>query len=119
MTAVGTTQTFYFALDLKNDPELIEIYKRFHEPAHIWPEIVAGIKEVGILEMKIFLAGDRLFMLLETPGGFDLDAGFKKMGELPRQREWAELMARFQQKLPFAKPGEHWVQLSQVFDLNS
>ena len=38
-------------MDLKNDPELIAKYKEAHDRLHAWPEILAGIREVGILEM--------------------------------------------------------------------
>lgn len=35
-------------LDLVDDPELVDFYVKAHSPLEIWPEIVAGIKEVGI-----------------------------------------------------------------------
>ena len=43
-------------MDLKDDPELIAEYKRRHSQEEAWPEIRAGIREVGILEdyMAIF-----------------------------------------------------------------
>jgi len=39
-------KTFCFALDLKDDPELIAEYKRYHEPDSIWPEVVESIRRV-------------------------------------------------------------------------
>ena len=38
-------------LTLKDDPELISRYLEAH--AHVWPEIIAGQHEVGILSMQI------------------------------------------------------------------
>ena len=38
-------------LDLRNSPELIAEYRKRHSQAEAWPEILAGIREVGILEM--------------------------------------------------------------------
>lgn len=53
-------------LDLRNDPELIAEYRRRHSRENIWPEVMAGIREVGILEMEIYILGTRLFMIVET-----------------------------------------------------
>ena len=44
-------------LDLRNDPELIAEYRRRHSRENIWPEVMAGIREVGILEMEIYILG--------------------------------------------------------------
>ena len=37
-------------LDLRDSPELIAEYRKRHSQAEAWPEILAGIREVGILE---------------------------------------------------------------------
>lgn len=50
-------------LELKNDPELIEAYVREH--SRVWPEVQAGIREVGILDMQIYALGNRLFMIMD------------------------------------------------------
>ena len=39
-------------LDLRDSPELIAEYRKRHSQAEVWPEILAGIHEVGILEME-------------------------------------------------------------------
>lgn len=105
-------------LDLKDDPALIATYESYHTSGRIWPEIISGIKACGILTMEIYRVETRLVMLLETSDSFELAAGFKKMSQMPRQREWAVLMDQFQQRLPFAKPGEHWVEMNRIFTLN-
>ena len=51
-------------LDLRDDPKLIAEYRRRHSQAEIWPEVIAGIREVGILEMENYMA---IFQLV-TPG---------------------------------------------------
>lgn len=53
-------------LDLRDSPELIAEYRKRHSQAEAWPEILAGIREVGILEMEIYILGTRLFMIVET-----------------------------------------------------
>jgi L-rhamnose mutarotase len=40
------------------------------------------------------------------------------MLQKPRQKEWAALMEKFQQRLAFAKPGELWVEMKSIFQLN-
>jgi L-rhamnose mutarotase len=114
-----TTKRLFFALDLKDDERLIAEYEHYHKSNVIWPEIVAGIKECNILEMDIYRVGNRLLMVLETNKDFDLTRDFARMGTLPRQKEWAELMLKFQQRLPFAKEDEHWVLMKQIFILNA
>ena len=113
------TKRLLFALDLKDDAQLIAEYEHYHKSDVIWPEIVAGIKECNILEMDIYRVGNRLLMVLETNDEFDLTKDFERMWTLPRQKEWAELMLKFQQRLPFAKDDEHWVFMKQIFNLNA
>jgi hypothetical protein len=45
------TRRHCFALDLKDDPDLIAEYERHHE--RIWPEIDRSIRASGILGMEI------------------------------------------------------------------
>ena len=65
-------------LELRDDPQLIAEYRRRHSQGAIWPEIPAGIREAGILEMEIYLLDTRLFMIVEVPVGFDWDAAMKR-----------------------------------------
>lgn len=60
-------------LNLKENPELIAEYRKRHLKENAWPEILEGIREVGILEMEIYILGSRLFMIVETPLDFDWD----------------------------------------------
>ena len=60
-------------LSLKNNPGLIAEYRRIHSRAEAWPEIRAGIRSVGILEMEIYILGSTLFMIVEAPLDFDWD----------------------------------------------
>jgi len=105
-------------LDLKNDPQLIAAYESYHCKEQIWPEIVLGIKACGIREMEIYRVSTRLVMILGTEDTFDLKTGFAKMLQMPRQKEWAELMEHFQQRLSFANPGELWIEMNRIFQLN-
>ena len=102
-------------LDLKDDPELIAEYCRHHE--EVWPEVLSSLKDAGILEMEIYLGGNRLFMILDTVEGFSFQAKLEADAKNPKVCEWEALMAKYQQALPKAKPGEKWQQADRVFKL--
>lgn len=108
---------YCLTLDLKNDPELIQQYKHWHEDKNIWPEIPRGIREVGFREMEIYLRGTRMFMIVEADESVDFNAAMTKMATLPRQRDWAAFVAKFQQQLPDAKGDEKWMMMERVFKL--
>ena len=100
-------------LDLKDDAALIAEYVKRH--SNPWPEIRNGFREVGILEMEIFLLGTRLFMIVETPLDFDWDVAMAKLATLPRQAEWEEYMSIFQVASPGASSSEKWQLMDQIF----
>jgi L-rhamnose mutarotase len=108
---------YCLTLDLKNDPELIRQYKYWHEVKNIWPEIPRGIREVGFSEMEIYVRGTRMFMIVEADESVNFDAAMAKMGTLPRQKDWAAFVARFQQQLRDAKGDEKWMMMERVFKL--
>jgi L-rhamnose mutarotase len=109
------SKRYCLALDLKDDPNLITAYKRYHE--RVWPEVMQSLKDAGIEEMEIYLCGNRLFMIIETNEHFSFEA--KERADLanPKVQEWETLMWKFQQPLPNAKPGQKWVLAEKVFTL--
>ena len=44
-------------LSLKEDAQLIEDYKKVHASGAAWPEITVGMREVGIVDMEIYIQG--------------------------------------------------------------
>jgi L-rhamnose mutarotase len=106
---------FCLTLDLKDDPELIAEYKRYHEK--IWPEITRSIKDSGIEDMEIYLFGTRMFMIMEVNESFSSKA--KEDRSNPKVQEWETLMGTFQKLLPQAKPGEKWLLMERVFKLEA
>ncbi len=104
-------------MDLKDSPELIEEYIRCHSQTEAWPEIRAGIRSIGILEMEIYIIGSRLFMIVETPLDFDWKANMDKLSQLPRQEEWENYVSKFQ-KCPFGSIStEKWELMERIFYL--
>ena len=104
-------------LDLRNDPELIEAYKLQHSEAHMWPEIMEGIRSVGILEMELYILADRLVMIVETPLDFDWDKAMDRLATLPRQQEWETLNAQYQLCNPEDTSNEKWKLMERMFHL--
>lgn len=106
---------YCMALDLKDDPGLIQEYKRQHE--RIWPEIRDHLRGAGVIDMQIYLLGTRLFMIMDVTDAFTFDA----MGALAegnsKVHEWEELMWRFQAPTPWTPPGHKWVPMECIFDL--
>lgn len=104
-------------MDLRDNPELIAEYRRRHSEGEAWQEIIDGIRSVGILEMEIYILGTRLFMIVETPLDFDWDTAMARLAKLPRQQEWEEYMAMFQNCAKDATSDEKWQMMERMFYL--
>lgn len=106
---------FCYALDLKNDAELISEYKKYHEK--IWPEITASIIAAGIEDLEIYLVENRLFMIMEVNDSFSFE-NKSKMDKLnPMVQKWEDLMWNYQMALPTSKPGEKWLLMDKIYQL--
>jgi L-rhamnose mutarotase len=110
-------KTYCFALDLHDDPELIEEYKRWHRQENIWPEVLQCIRAPGVVSQEIYLTGDRLVLILQTTDEFDLEEKKAADSASPEMRKWEELMWKFQKPLPNARPGEKWVRMEKIFEV--
>jgi L-rhamnose mutarotase len=108
---------FCKTLELKNDPALIEAYKKVHAGTNVWPEITQGMKEVGIIDMEIYISGSRLFMIMDTLPDFDHQRAMAELAQKPRQAEWETFVSRFQKSSSDASAGEKWIVLERIFKL--
>ena len=104
-------------LSLKNNPELIAEYRKIHSRENAWPEIRKGIRSVGILEMEIYISGSLLFMIVDTPLDFDWDSAMERLSHLPRQAEWEDCVARFQECAPGSTSSQKWKLMERMFYL--
>lgn len=106
---------YALAVDLINDPELIRVYEEWHR--NVWPEILDSIRSAGIEQMEIYRLQNRLFMIMEVNEQFSFEAKARADAGNEKVQEWENLMWNFQLSLPFAKPGEKWVLMEQIFSL--
>ena len=109
------THRHCFALDLRNDPELILAYKKHHE--NVWPEIVESIKDSGIVALEIYLVENRLFMIMEVNETFSFEKKDEMDANNQKVQEWETLMWKYQQALPTAKDGEKWLLMDLIYQL--
>ena len=105
-------------LSLKDDAQLIEDYKKVHAPGAAWPEITQGMKDVGIVDMEIYILGTRLFMIMDTVADFDHDKAMAELATKPRQSEWETYVSRFQQTSAEATADEKWQLMERIYKLD-
>lgn len=108
---------YCLALDLVDNPELIAEYEHWHTAENGWPEIKKSITDAGITDMQIYRTGNRLLMILETTDGYVAANKAAMDAANPKVQAWEQLMWKYQRPLPWAKDGEKWVIMDQIFQL--
>lgn len=106
---------YVFALDLKNDPDLIAEYEHYHEA--VWPEVLQSMRDAGITAMEIYRVENRLVLIMDTADGFSLERKAEMDAANSTVQAWETLMWRYQQALPSAQPGQKWVVMKKIFQL--
>jgi L-rhamnose mutarotase len=102
-------------LDLQDDPKKIAEYKRYHEK--IWPEIRDSLFAAGVTDMEIYLAGTRMFMIMDVDDAFSFEKKAEMDSANPKVLEWEAVMANFQAVPEGADPVKRWAVMERVFDL--
>ena len=82
-----STKRYVQWLELESDEEAIREYRRLHKALMQVKEIRDGIRQVGILEMEIYIFGNRLVMVVDAPVDFDWDKKMAELATLPSQAE--------------------------------
>ena len=108
---------FCKTLELRNDPALIAAYKKAHSKGQTWPEITQGMREVGILDMEIYLIGTKLFMIMDTVPDFNHEKAMAELAKKPRQLEWEAHMAQFQNTSAEATADEKWRLMERIYKM--
>ena len=106
---------YCLGLDLVNDEKLISEYEVYHQ--QVWPEIKKSIRDAGIVQMEIYRFSNRLFMIMEVNEGFNFAQKSAADDANQKVQEWEQLMWKYQQAIPGAKPGEKWVLMDKIFSL--
>jgi L-rhamnose mutarotase len=115
---IKTFKRFCKTLQLENDPLLIEEYKKLHAMGRAWPEITQGMKEVGIIDMEIYLSGTMLFMIMDTEEHFDHERAMSTLGGLPRQSEWETRVSKCQKTSASSSAKDKWQLVERIFKLD-
>jgi len=118
MSGSNSYKRYCKTLSLKDDAQLIEDYKKVHAPGAAWPEITQGMREVGIIDMEIYILGTRLFMIMDTVPDFDHDKAMAELAKKPRQGEWEAYVSRFQQSSAEATADEKWQLMDRIYKLD-
>jgi L-rhamnose mutarotase len=67
--------------------------------------------------MELYILGTRLFMIVETPLDFNWNEAMSRLATLPRQQEWEDYMAVFQNVAPGASSAQKWQLMERMFHL--
>ena len=113
----GKLKRYVQFLELSEDPELVAQYRKWHSEEYSWKEVRDGIREVGILEMEIYILGDKLVMIVDTPVDFQWEEAMARLATLPRQAEWEAFVSKFQGCSADARSDEKWQSMERMFQL--
>lgn len=102
--------------DLQENPHLIEKYKWYHKEENFPAAVGENIRKAGVLNMEIYLFGNRMCMLMEVQDDFSFEKQ-SRINQNPITQEWEELMWGFQKPIAGTAPGEKWVLMQQIFGL--
>lgn len=113
----GKIKRYVQYMEISDDPELMAEYRKWHSEEYNWKEIRDGIRQVGILEMEIYLIGNHLTMIVDTPADFNWQESMDRLAKLPRQAEWEAFVSRFQNCSPDVRSDEKWKTMERIFRL--
>ncbi|SEJ24785.1 L-rhamnose mutarotase [Sphingobium sp. AP50] len=104
-----------FAVDLVDDAESIARYREWHKPGGPPQAVTDAIRADGVVDLQIWLVGDRMFMILEQDETLAVDPATKAIRDAanPDVSAWDALMRTFQKPLPFA-PNLTWVEMEAI-----
>ena len=111
------TKRYVQTLELRSNEEARREYIKWHSKEYSWKEIRDGIREVGILEMEIYILGNMLVMIVDAPLDFDWDTAMQRLATLPRQAEWEAFVSQFQGCSADATSDEKWQMMERMFYL--
>ena len=72
---------------------------------------------MGILEMELYILGNKVVMIVDTPADFDWETAMARLATLPRQAEWEAFVSKFQGCSSDARSDEKWQMMERIFRL--
>lgn len=100
------------AFRLRLRPGMIEEYEEAHR--HVWPELLAKIKEVGISDYSIFRRDLDLILVLRVA---DFERAWDLLDKDPTNLRWQKEMSRLFEPVTGLEPGERFPMMKEVFYL--
>ena len=110
-------QRLTYALDLRDDPQVIAEYEAWHRADKIWPSVVESLRACGLTNLEIFRTCNRLFLIIDAPDEFSPQAKATADAANADVQAWEQLMWSYQRALPWSAPGQKWVPLRRIFCL--
>lgn len=99
-----------FRLRIKAGKE--EAYDEAHR--HVWPALLAKLKEVGVSDYSIFRRDQDLFLVMRV---VDFDAAWRTLDQDPTNLKWQQEMALLFEPVGALKPAEKFAMMKEVFYL--
>jgi L-rhamnose mutarotase len=81
---------------------------------HVWPELLAKLKDVGISDYSIFRRDQDLVLVMRVD---DFETAWRTLDEDPTNQRWQEQMAELFEPVPGLKAGERFAMMKEVFYL--
>jgi L-rhamnose mutarotase len=100
---------------IKVKPEKVDFYKDLH--AQPWDGVNKKLKECNIQNYSIFYRDGYLFSYLEYTGD-NWEADIKKLASDSTIQAWWQLTDPCQEPVEFAKEGEWWADMEEIYHLD-
>jgi L-rhamnose mutarotase len=102
--------------NLVADTVLQQEYMNYHaHQAELFPEVAQGFCRADFQQLLVFRNGRQLLLVISIPQGKNLDELNPKTTENnPRVDEWNTIMAKYQEGIEGAAPGEVWVMFAPL-----
>ena len=101
-------------LELQADKALVNAYKEVHSPENIWPEVIENMHAIGVVDMELYLDAYKVYLIMDTAPGFDMDKDAERWANMPKEKEWQAYVAQFQRVDPNSNAVEKWKIMSKI-----
>lgn len=110
----GGTEGIRKASIIMVKPEKLALYKELH--AKPWPSVNQKLKECNVRNYSIFYRDGYLFSYMEYTGA-DWKGDMEKLAADSTIQAWWKLTDPCQEPVPFAREGEWWADMEEVYHL--